>query len=94
MALVLQQVRECDGACCKESPRWPTPDGTSCKYLNNNNLCLITLGEQPVPHKRSPSVPAITAKEAFRITCVEWPQQHCEEKLGETAGCCWQWVNA
>ena len=89
MALVLQQVRECDGACCN---RWPTPDGTSCTYLNDDNLCMIKLGEKSIPRKRSPHMLSRTAKETFRIDCVEWPQQHCEPKLGETADCCWQWV--
>ena len=30
MALVLQQVRRCDGQCCRESPRFPNADGTDC----------------------------------------------------------------
>ena len=92
MSLVLKQVRECDGACCKESPRWPTHHGLTCRYLKGN-LCTIKTGEDKLPSKRSPAAPDMTAEECFRIYCMEWPQQHCEEKIGETANCCWQWID-
>jgi hypothetical protein len=81
----LVQVRECDGKCCKESPRWPTVDGLSCQYLKDGK-CLIKTGEQPIPTKASPTWP----NKVFQETCVDWPQNSPEGR--DTGGCCWQWV--
>ena len=89
----LIKVRECDAACCKSSPRWPTPEGTSCEYLDADNCCKIMTGEVELPCHPSPALPKLTAEETFRMCCMEWPQQHCEQKIGETADCCWQWID-
>jgi len=87
---MFKRVRECDGACCKESPRWPTVDGKSCIYLNPDNRCQIQTGEKSIPHKRSPAQPSFTAKEAFRLTCAEWPENRPGKRTGN---CCKQWVD-
>jgi hypothetical protein len=85
----LVQIRECDGQCCKESPRWPTVDGLSCQYLKDGK-CLIKTGEQPIPTKASPTWPNKSSHEVFQETCVDWPQNSPEGR--DTGGCCWQWV--
>jgi hypothetical protein len=85
----LVQVRECDGKCCEEKPRWPTVDG-SCQYLKDGK-CLIKTGAQPIPSKESPTGPGRDPKAVFQETCVDWPQNSPEGR--DTGGCCWQWVD-
>ena len=102
MPLVLQQVRKCDGACCKESPRFPNAKGTDCIYHKfplgkETEGCQLMSGVKTLTltqeKEMSFAFPDREAKQVFIDTCVDWPQKNCDSKLGETAGCCWQWVN-
>ena len=89
----LVQVRKCDAACCKESPRFPDRRYKipRCKYLKDN-LCQIQSGERPIPKGESPIWPGRSSKDVFEDTCLNWPESS-DPKLGETEGCCWQWVD-
>ncbi len=90
----LAQVRPCDGACCKESPRWPNEDGSDCIYHGGSGdlttRCSIQKGDSLVPEEESPAWPGKLASEVYQETCVDWPQN--SPKGRSTAGCCWQWV--
>jgi hypothetical protein len=84
----LVQVRECDGKCCEEKPRWPR--GNSCRFLLNGK-CMIKAGKAEVPSDPSPAYPDRDPQEVFDETCDKWPQNSHEGK--DTGGCCWQWVS-
>lgn len=104
MALVLKQVRRCDGACCRESPRFPNIDGTDCRYRitgtdgKETSGCGLMVDSKLIP---KPNVKCEligwedrSAEEVFTETCVNWPQNipvtfHRPDKTG---GCCWQFV--
>jgi hypothetical protein len=88
----LVRVRECDGACCKASPRWPTKDGKSCVFLSQDNLCKIKLNPELLPREPSPVYPNRSSKETFQETCVDWPQKGVQS-IGQTDECCLQWVS-
>jgi hypothetical protein len=77
----LRRVRACDGQCCKESPRFPTADRSSCLYLENGR-CLIQAGKAEVPENY---------EDWFINTCLRWP--HFWRAGRDTGGCCWQWVD-
>ncbi len=85
----LAQVRECDGQCCKEGPRFPNEDRSGCIYRNDGG-CRLMRGEA-VPDEASQIFPGRTAADVFQETCVEWPH-NSEPRLGKTGGCCWQWI--
>ena len=97
----LVRVRECDGKCCEESPRFPNAEGTHCIYYNPAVAaevgvqafiggCTIMRGEASVPAGESPINPGRAAAEIYQQTCVDWP----ENMLGRnTGGCCLQWVD-
>jgi hypothetical protein len=87
----LVQVRECDGKCCEEKPRWPTVDGKRCVHLTAEGRCAIKINPELMPHEPSPCFPNRSAAETFRETCVDWPQNSYEGR--DTGGCCWQWVD-
>lgn len=92
MSLVLVRVRDCDGQCCKESPRWPTADGKSCVYLNADNRCELQLDLSIIPDESSShAFPNKGTKEVFMETCLEWPH-NSYPMIGKTGECCWQWV--
>lgn len=100
----LVQVRECDGACCVESPRFPNADHSDCIYHNpvtigpENAGCKLMVDPSidPDESKRMDDrmFDGITAEELFQSTCVEWPQSTPlkDQSIGKTGGCCWQWV--
>jgi len=90
----LVQTRSCDGQCCRESPRFPNDDHTDCKYRDPTNPekgCLLQRDPSLIPEGNCPALPKMGAKEAFELTCINWPE-NSDPKLGETANCCWQWV--
>jgi len=83
----LEQVRPCDSACCKESPRWPDGAG-GCKFLDDRG-CQITRGVAEPPEV-CPVKGGMTGREVYNLTCRDWPQN---SPLGRGLGnCCWQWV--
>ena len=86
----LVQVRECDGKCCEESPRWPNADGLSCVYLKDGK-CQIKSGDEELTTEPSPTNPDKSAEETFKKTCLDWPQNSPVDR--GTGGCCWQWVD-
>lgn len=90
----LKKVRACDGACCRESPRWPNADGSDCIYRygkgKENGGCLLMKGKAPFPKGQCPVID-MPAKQAFEETCKGWPQN--SEPGRSTGGCCWQWVD-
>lgn len=88
----LIQVRNCDGKCCEEGPRWPTDDGASCRFLVGGK-CWLMAGIMPIPDEPSPAWPDRDPVVVFDETCKNFPQ-NTYAKLGKTGGCCWQWVEA
>ncbi len=98
MALVLEQVRRCDGACCKESPRFPNEAGDDCRFHSpgagpDTRGCVLMTGGAEIPDEPSKIFPMRSARRVFQETCVGWPQNTPvdERRLGKTGGCCWQW---
>ncbi len=88
----LVQVRECDGMCCKESPRFPVQNGNglTCRFYKHG--CELMRGV-PVPDEPSAIFPHRSAKEVFNDTCIGWPQNMpLSKSYTGTGGCCWQWV--
>jgi len=94
MTLKLIKVRECDGVCCKESPRFPNKDKTDCIYHDQNGPkgCAIQRGDAVIPDGPSPINPALTGQEAFEQTCLPWPHDQKKGSNRHLIGCCWQWV--
>ncbi len=102
--LRLVQVRTCDGECCMESPRFPTPDHKDCIYHNPGMLGKENAGCQlmadpamePDESKKMDDklFENMTAEDLFQLTCVEWPQNTPlkDQSIGKTGGCCMQWV--
>ena len=103
MALVLRQVRRCDGQCCRESPRFPNADGTDCIHHltssdgKENAGCELmnNPAKRPNPGVKSVLVgwESLKAVDVFQDTCVDWPHNTpvIHQKIGDTGGCCWQW---
>jgi hypothetical protein len=95
VALVLQQVRTCDGGCCKSSPRFPNAEGDDCIYRtepSEEKGCSLMADKTPIYGKTSPSMPNDTAVQCFNKTCRDWPHNQVP-MLGITGDdCCWQWV--
>jgi len=95
MPLKLIQVRKCDGACCREAPRFPNADHSDCIYHDRTGKeeggCMLMKDASLIPIGKCPALPDKEAGEAFQNTCVDWPH-NSEPLLGETGGCCWQWV--
>lgn len=93
MTLVLKQVRECDGACCRESPRFPNADHSDCIYHDRtgkeNNGCRLMRGDDPIPTKGGVLCKDLTTKQLFEETCVKWPHNMPDRDTGD---CCWQLV--
>ena len=91
----LVQVRECDGACCVEGPRFPNEDHSDCIYRDatkEGRGCKLQIDPSLIPDGPSPVFFNMSAKEAFQKTCLCWPESS-DSKIGETGGCCWQWMN-
>ena len=91
----LVQVRECDGACCKEAPRFPNSDGSDCIYHDSGDKdiksgCQLMRDPNLIPDGPCPVLPRLTAKEALQETCIDWPHNMPGRGTGK---CCWQWVN-
>lgn len=95
MALVLEQVRTCDGACCIEGPRFPKEDHSDCIYRDSNappdKACMLIARIERVPHGMSTALLHLTNQEAFDRTCIKFPQNTIP-RLGKTGNCCFQWV--
>ena len=85
----LKKVRNCDGSCCKESPRWPNVDGV-CKYQAVNGDCMIMSGDAELDDERSPCMPKKDPQAVFQETCLEWPHNSKPER--PTNNSCWQWI--
>lgn len=97
MSLILRQIRTCDGACCRESPRFPNVDHSDCVYHDTANGkenagCMLMRGDTEVPSDGGVSFEGKTTEQVYQETCVEWPQKNSVQKVGDTGGCCWQWV--
>lgn len=93
----LVQVRDCDGACCRESPRFPNEDGSDCIYRDRRckdikKGCKLMQNPNLIPDGPCPVIPTMTAKEALQETCIDWP--HNSPVGRKTGKCCWQWVDA
>lgn len=92
--LKLVKVRECDSACCRESPRFPNADHSDCIYNDGEDKtkgCSLQRDPSLIPRGSCPAIPRMTAKEAVQETCIDWPQ-NSPQRLGSTSECCWQWV--
>ncbi len=99
MALVLKQVRRCDGSCCRQSPRFPNARGDDCIYHINpdgkdSSGCQLMTGEKSLARDGTRSIPFPTRDEyqVYVETCVEWPQKNSIKELGNTGNCCYQYV--
>lgn len=100
----LVQVRTCDGVCCEENPRFPTPDHKDCIYHNPGELgkenagCQLMLDPNKIPDDSKKMIDkmfdGITSVELFESTCKAWPQNTPVEDqgIGKTGKCCWEWV--
>ena len=91
----LIQVRDCDGKCCEESPRWPNADHSDCKFHDTsagkeNGGCMLMRGEADIP-AICEVMEGMNGAEAFKETCTDFPQNTIPHVL-KTGGCCWQWV--
>lgn len=86
----LVQVRDCDGACCRESPRFPNHDRSDCLYHGTSG-CMLRRDPSLIPDGACPAYPRYTAADAVVVHCRGWPQ-NSTPKPGETGGCCFQWV--
>jgi len=89
----LTQTRDCDGRCCKESPRWPNAEGTDCIFHKGTGPfmgCKLMLKEAKIPDK-CPAMPDRTGQDAFSYSCQDWPESMPEGR--STGNCCLQWVN-
>lgn len=88
MTFILEQTRECDGVCCRSAPRFPDRDSSDCIYHDNG--CTLMTGDW-MPSGKCPALPHLTVWEAFRQTCLDWPQN---TKPGTNLGdCCWKWTD-
>ncbi len=90
----LVQVRECDGECCRDSPRWPNADHSDCIYhdgVDKTKGCALQRDSSLIPKGNCPAIERLTAKEALQETCIDWPK-NSSPRLGSTENCCWQWV--
>lgn len=94
----LVQGRECDGACCKESPRFPNADHSDCIYHDTKNGkenagCALMRGDAELPSDGCVNFKDLSIEGVFNQTCVLWPQQNSIAERSDTGGCCWQWVD-
>ncbi len=90
----LVQTRKCDGACCKESPRFPNEDKTDCIYRDTDPAsmaegCRIMRGEPTKLPLICPALERLSGVAAYEQTCLNWPQNTKPGK--DTGACCWQW---
>ena len=90
----LVKVRECDGACCRESPRFPNADHSDCIYhdgVDKTKGCALQRDPSLMPTGDCPVWPGRSAKEVVQETCIDWPESTVNrpDSLSE---CCWQWV--
>jgi hypothetical protein len=85
----LVQVRECDGACCAEKPRFPNADRTHCRFWAGQ--CQLMADPSQIPGGESEVWPGRSAAEVFQETCVDWPQN--SDPRDDLMGCCWRWVD-
>lgn len=97
MTLKLVQVRECDGKCCEESPRFPNRDHSDCVFHDMSKGketagCILMTGEKTITNEVVINYQNRDAQSVFEETCVKWPQQNSVPDIGDTGGCCWQWV--
>lgn len=95
MPMQLIQTRICDGACCRESPRWPSEAGTDCIFRQATGGretagCRIMLGLDEAP-ETCPRLPALTGRGAFEFSCRDWPAN--TPPGDDLGGCCWAWVD-
>lgn len=98
MTLTLRQVRECDGACCEQAPRFPNADHSDCIYHDAQNGkdgggCVLMRDPNLIPDGDCAVIPGVSAADAFEQTCVKWPQENSVRELGDTGACCWQYVD-
>ena len=94
MSYSLVKVRECDGSCCKESPRYPNADSTDCIYRTNSDQsrgCSLMNPDADLDSlPPSPCMPDASGKQCVTETCLNYPHNTRE---GRSLGnCCWQWV--
>jgi len=75
----LTRVRDCDGKCCAESPRFPDGHG-DCVYHTDGG-CELMRDHNKIPEGK---------EDLFIITCLQFPE-FLPAGRG-TAGCCLQWV--
>ena len=92
-SLVLVRQRACDGSCCKQSPRFPTPDGKDCIYHNNSG-CALMHDQSLCPEGKNKIFPKETNLKVFYDTCINWPQNIEKPRIGQTGDCCWQYIEA
>jgi len=86
----LVRIRECDGQCCKDTPRFPNKDKTDCVYHIDNG-CDLMRDSSLVPDTNSVARPNMTGIDDFISVCKQWPQFYPSTR--KTGNCCLQWVN-
>tara|TARA_R110001606_G_C15265498_1_gene638926 strand:- start:93 stop:704 length:612 start_codon:yes stop_codon:yes gene_type:complete len=87
----LVQVRECDGACCKEDTKYPKENGDAgCRYVVDN-ACIFRNDSIDTPMPSEVGKTHFSPKEFIANTCWTWP--HAKNQRENTGNCCWQWVD-
>lgn len=94
----LKQVRSCDGACCRESPRFPNADHSDCIYHDTRGGketagCILMRGDAEIPKEGGVALKGKTTEQVYQETCVAWPQKNSVADTGDTGRCCFQWVD-
>ncbi len=100
MALVLKQLRRCNGSCCKQSPRFPNRAGDDCIYHTGGDGketsgCELMAGTKTILDDGTKSIvsPTRDAYQVYIDTCIDWPQKNSTPRKDDTGNCCWQWVD-
>lgn len=94
----LVQVKRCDGACCRESPRFPNADHSDCIFHDTSGGketagCMLMTGAKTLRgDEQIIKYEGRTRQSIFEETCVAWPQKNSVPEVGNTGNCCWQWV--
>ena len=94
--LELVKIKECDGACCKVSPRFPNTDKSDCIYRTNSDgskgCSVMNKGYDLDSLPISFAFPEQSGKQTVLDTCFNYPHN---SRVGRGTGdeCCWQWVD-
>jgi len=81
--VALKRTRNCDGACCVQSPQFPNETG-GCEYRDDDGCRLMKY-----PQLLKDMSTFDLGK--FVKACKEWPHNMPNRATGD---CCWQWAES